>query len=723
MTTPFPLRKACAWVLSAALLAALLPLSGRASAAEEYSADGAASFVFSDSGITATAGSADGYAIDGTALTIQKAGTYLVSGTCADGSITVKKGTTGVTLVLNGLDLTSSDSAPIACNKSTEVKLIAASGTTNALADTAQNNDETNPDNANAENAVLKCKDGSQVTLSGAGSLSITANGKNGIKSGATTDAEGDASLTIQDLTLDIQAPVNDAINAEQTLNVLSGTLTISAGDDALHADYLLNIGAPGTAGPTIHVTSAYEALEGATLNVFSGDLTIHCTDDCLNAANGDLTNYSFAMNLSGGTINAYTSSGDGFDSNGSLTISGGTIAVWTASGADNQPLDADGTITLTGGTVLAAGGSNGMGMNLTTTQPYLTFGSSSGMGGGGMNGGINGRPDGTTNGFPGGKQDGTDRPGRTDASDNTGSAPTDRPGGPQDGDGTASGRPAAPAAATLFAQGTAFTLQSADGTTVFRGTAPCNTGYLFFSSPDLTDGAAYTLNAADSSVGTATASTDALTGGHGGGRPGGMQPPDQNGQQPPALPGDNNGNTSGFTDVKDSDWFSAAVQYAFEHKLMTGTGNNLFSPNTATSRAMLVTILYRLEGSPAVTTASPFADVAAGTYYADAVAWAAQSGIVSGYSADRFAPNDSLTREQLATILYRYAQFKDQDTTATTDLAAYTDASAISAYAKPALAWANATKLLNGTSATTLSPQQTATRAQVAQILMNLLQ
>ena len=711
-------RKALAWVLASAMLASLLPLSARASAAEEYHSSGATSFVFSNAGITATEGKYDGYKIEGTDLTISEAGTYLVSGTCADGSITVKKGTTGVTLVLDGLDLTSSDTAPIACNKSTEVNIVAASGTTNALTDSEENNDETYPDNTNAENAVLKCKDGAQVTLSGSGSLTITANGKNGIKSGATTEAEGEASFTIRDLTLTIHAPVNDAINAEQVLNVQSGDLTLSAGDDAIHCDLTLNIGASGTTGPTINVTDACEALEGATLNVYSGDITIHCSDDCLNAANGDLSNYSFAMNLSGGTITAYTSSGDGFDSNGSLTISGGTIAVWTANSADNQPLDADGTITISCGTVLAAGGGNGQGMNLTATQPYLTFGNSSGgMGGGPGGGNMGGRP-GSTNGTSG-----------TDQSSSNATATMPTPPGQSN-------------STSLFAKGTAFTLQTASGSTVFSGTAACNTNYLFFSSPDLTSGTSYTLNASGSSVGTATASTDTITGGGPGGMNGGqpgnggnMQPPDQtNGQQPPTPPdwSDKNNNGSGsntqpaapgtFTDVKDSDWFASAVKYAYEKGLMSGTGSGLFSPNTATNRAMLVTILYRLEGSPTVSNASSFTDVASGTYYADAVAWAAQNGIVSGYGNNRFGPTDNITREQLAAILYRYAQYKNNDTTASADLSAYTDATTISAYAKPALSWANAEKLINGTSTTTLSPKQTATRAQVAQILMNLL-
>lgn len=287
-----------ALLLALAILMLLVP---RVSAAE-YTASGATKFVFTDRVITVTEGNYTGYKIEGTELTINGAGTYIVSGSCSDGSIKVKKGTTGVTLVLNGLTLTSAATAPIACNKSTEVNLVAASGTSNTLTDSAKNNDDNYPDNADAENAVLKCKDGSQVTISGSGTLKIIANGKNGIKSGATTDEEGTASLTIRNVNLTIHAPVNDAINAEQTLNIESGTITISAADDAIHSDYVLNIGASGTAGPTINITSCYEGLEAATLNIFSGNLSITATDDCLNAANSDLTGYSFSMNISGGS-------------------------------------------------------------------------------------------------------------------------------------------------------------------------------------------------------------------------------------------------------------------------------------------------------------------------------------------------------------------------------------------------------------------------------------
>ncbi|MED9854305.1 MAG: carbohydrate-binding domain-containing protein [Oscillospiraceae bacterium] len=133
------------------------------------------------------------------------------------------------------------------------------------------------------------------------------------MKSGVTTDADGEASLTIKNLTLNISAPVNDAINAEQLLNIESGTLNISAADDAVHCDLVLNIGADGTDGPTIDIAECYEGLEAAELNVLSGNISILSSDDCLNAAKSDLSNYDLSMNISGGTINAYSSEGNGF--------------------------------------------------------------------------------------------------------------------------------------------------------------------------------------------------------------------------------------------------------------------------------------------------------------------------------------------------------------------------------------------------------------------------
>lgn len=124
--------------------------------------------------------SGSGCEADGTALTVSESGVYRLSGSCADGSVTIKKGTTDVTLILDNLTLTSTDTAPITCGKSSQVTIEAAAGTVNALSDSEQNNGDTYPANENAENAVLKCKDGSQVTLCGTGSLTLTANGKMG---------------------------------------------------------------------------------------------------------------------------------------------------------------------------------------------------------------------------------------------------------------------------------------------------------------------------------------------------------------------------------------------------------------------------------------------------------------------------------------------------------------------------------------------------------------
>ena len=211
-------------------------------------------------------------------------------------TVTVKKGTKGVTLVLEGISLTSADTAPLCFNKSTEVTVVVASGTQNTLSDSEKNNDDTYPENERAENAVLKCKDGSAVTLCGGGALSLSANGKNGIKSGASTEEEGEASLTIRQLTLNITAQVNDAINAEQLLQIESGTLNITTAEDAIRCDRVMQIGAKETAGPTINITQCYEGLEAAELNILSGKISVVSTDDCLNAANSDLSDYAFSI-------------------------------------------------------------------------------------------------------------------------------------------------------------------------------------------------------------------------------------------------------------------------------------------------------------------------------------------------------------------------------------------------------------------------------------------
>lgn len=175
---------------------------------------------------------------------------------------------------------------------------------------------------------------------------------------------------------------------------------------------------------------------------------------------------------------------------------------------------------------------------------------------------------------------------------------------------------------------------------------------------------------------------------------------------------------TSAFSDVKTSAWYHEDVQYVSENGLMKGTGENLFSPDATTTRGMIVTILYRLEGEPSPTGACPFQDVASGKYYEKAITWAAENGIVSGFSADIFGPDQNITREQMAAILYRYATYKKYDVSTAGDLSKFPDADKVSSYAVDAMKWANAAGLINGSNDGKLYPAGNATRAQVAAIL-----
>ncbi len=697
-----------------------------------------ASFTFSDNGISADSGTS-GYKIEGTTLTINAAGTYVVSGTCADGAIKVKKGTTGVTIVLNGLTLTSSTTAPLTCNKSTGVTIEAAAGTVNTLTDAAANNDDSYPDNSDAENAVIKCKDGSQVELTGAGTLNMVANGKNGIKSGATTEAEGEASLTISNLSLNITASVNDAINAEQTLNIESGTVTVSAADDGIHSDYVLNVGAEGTAGPTINVKESYEGLEAATLNIYSGDISILSSDDCLNAANSDLTDYAFEMNIAGGTIYAYSAEGDGFDSNGTLTFTGGTTEVWTANTADNQPLDSDGELTINGGTVFAAGGSAGMGETVSGSQTFVMFGGT-GQGGqqpGGQSGqdgqqpGQGGQPDGQGGQQPSGQQP-SQQGSQNSSTDQSGTST--QPGQPDGQPGGQGG------ASSIVAAGSAVSVSDASGNVLYSATAPCAASYAFFSSGDLTEGATYTLSAAGEEAATGTAGENST--GNGGGQPG--QPGDNSqpdGDRPDGQPGQpgQSGNAQSFTDVSADAWYAQAAQFCAQKGLITGYADTtLFGPTDSLTRSQLVTILWRAACATdaaaytgSAENATAWADVANDSFYTAAANWAYESGVVNGYdNADgtaSFAPDDAITFEQLITILANYAAATGKADVATADisaLSAFTDTESVSTWAKNSMAWAVQAGLVNGYNnddgTRSLVPGEDVIRGRAAVVLMN---
>ena len=177
---------------------------------------------------------------------------------------------------------------------------------------------------------------------------------------------------------------------------------------------------------------------------------------------------------------------------------------------------------------------------------------------------------------------------------------------------------------------------------------------------------------------------------------------------------------TVDFSDVSESDWFYKGVSYVVENGMMNGVGENQFAPNAPLTREMLAVVLYNMEKQPESTGVNPFADVKADMWYTDAIVWANANGIVAGYDDSTFGLGDSITREQLAAILYRYAQLKGYDVTEKADLTGYADSAAISGYAVEAMQWANANGIVNGMTETTLAPQGTATRAQVATMLMS---
>ena len=172
------------------------------------------------------------------------------------------------------------------------------------------------------------------------------------------------------------------------------------------------------------------------------------------------------------------------------------------------------------------------------------------------------------------------------------------------------------------------------------------------------------------------------------------------------------------FTDISEKDWFYGDVMFVYENGLMLGTSKTLFSPHGTAMRGMMATILWRMEGSPVPKGKNSFTDVEAGKWYADAITWTAENGIFAGYGKDKFGPDDPITREQLAAIFYRYADYKGYDLTVKGDLDKFKDADKITDYAKTAMQWAVGSGLVKGKSGNLLDPQGTATRAEIAAML-----
>ena len=279
---------------------------------------------------------------DDSQVKISSSGTYVVSGESSDGNITVKKGTTGVVLVLENLNLTSTTGATVSINKEAEVKVIISG---NVVLTDNENPDDENSEDADIadafDGAAFKAKANSNVYVTGDGTLTINGNAKNGIKAG------DDSSLIFDGVTVNINA-VNDGINGNYDVTLLSGNFTIAAGDDAIHADHILTIGDPGSGeGPTVRVTQSNEGMEGTVVNIYGGDLSIVSADDAINAANGDglyedVLDYSF--NMMGGKL-SINSQGDGIDSNGNINLIGGNAEIHSATQGGEAGMDYDGQL------------------------------------------------------------------------------------------------------------------------------------------------------------------------------------------------------------------------------------------------------------------------------------------------------------------------------------------------------------------------------------------
>ncbi len=278
-------------------------------------------------------------------VTIKESGTYIITGTCSDGNIKVKKGTTGVVLVLKDLDLTSTTGATLSVNKGAEAKIIVSGSV--KLTDAEDPADENSTDATVADafdGAGIKVKSGASACITGTGTLTVNGSAKNGVKVSASED-DGNGSLVIDGATIHINA-TNDAINAEYDLAILSGTLTITAGDDALHADRVLTVGEDGS-GPSITIKSSTEGVEATVVNLAGGTVSVTSTDDGVNAANSDGTYASlgYSINVTGAKLTVNAPRADGLDSNGNINLISGSATISSASTGGDAGMDYDGQL------------------------------------------------------------------------------------------------------------------------------------------------------------------------------------------------------------------------------------------------------------------------------------------------------------------------------------------------------------------------------------------
>lgn len=768
-------KKLLAALLASALAAGMLPTS--ACAASDYTTANATLVTLTDSSATAK-GKYTGYEIDGTDVSITAAGTYVFSGDCDNGSITVKKGVTGVTIVLNGLTLTNDDSAAITLNKTAEASLIAAAGTTNTVADTEGSSDE---------NAAVKVKSGAALSIGGTGTLTVDGNAKNGIKGAA------DAVITVAEVKLNINA-VNDGLSCDDELTIAGGTLHITAGGDAVKAS------------PDTGDTENPDTTSLGNVTISGGTLTLSAAEDGIQA-DGDLT-------ISGGTFHVKTNGGHptaltddsasckGFKAGKTLTVTGGTLTVDSADDALHAGTD----VTISGGTLTLATGDDGVhadndlvigtkGASSTSTPRINITASYEGL-------------EGTTVTVYSGDIDVVASDDGVNAANSTLGEHSDKyaisiAGGDlyidAGSDGLDSNNDISMTGGKVEVYGADAMMDAAidyDGTFTLSG------GTLFGAGMEPSAGTQAYI-----AVGETSPSGGGMGGGpngQGGGQ--GMTPPgDANGTNSTTRPtkpsgGNMNGGQQGgapanresalgikegsVITVQDSSgktlytatargsmssviFSSADIKEGETYTVLvdgTSVGTAEAKLGTTDSSSSMSTFKPGQGGQPnqngSQATVGSFKDVPQNSWFVSAVQYVTSSSLMNGTSTTAFspsatmsrgmlmtvlaryagestedgtvwyekgmnwaknkgisdgsAPNRNITREQLAAMLYRYAGEPD----GAADLSAYTDAGSVSAYAEKAVQWCVKNGILTGKTSSTLAPKATATRAECAAML-----
>lgn len=770
-------KKLLAALLASALAAGMLPASACA-ASSSYTTSNATLIRFTDAAAKAS-GKYTGYEIDGTDVSITAAGTYVFSGDCDNGSITVKKGVTGVTIVLNGLTLTNDDSAAITLNKTAEASLIAAAGTTNTVADTEGSNDE---------NAAVKVKSGASLSISGTGTLTVDGNAKNGIKGAA------DAVITVAEVKLNINA-ADDGLSCDDELNITGGTLSITAGGDAVKAS------------PDTGDTENPDTTSLGNVTIKGGTLTLNATEDGIQT-DGDLTisGGTFDVTANGGHTTALTddsASCKGFKAGKTLTVTGGTLTVDSADDAMHANTD----VTISGGTLTLATGDDGVhadndlvigtkGASSTSTPRINITASYEGL-------------EGTTVTVYSGDIDVVASDDGVNAASSTLGERSDKyainiAGGDlyidAGSDGLDSNNDISMTGGKVEVYGADAMMDAAidyDGMFTLSG------GTLFGAGMEPSAGTQAYI-----AVGETSPSGGGMGGGlngQGGNRP---TPPDFSGNTstdgtftPPTKPsGDKaDGKPSGNLPNRESalgikEGSVITVQDSAGKTLCTATAlgsmsSVIFSSadikegetytvlvdgtsvgtaeaklGTTDSSSSMSTFKPGQGGQPnqngSQATVGSFKDVPQNSWFASAVQYVTSNSLMNGTSTTAFSPNATMSRGMLMTVLARYAGESTEGGTVwyekgmnwaknkgisdgsapnrnitreqlaamlyryagepdgAADLSAYTDAGSVSAYAEKAVRWCVKNGILTGKTSSTLAPKATATRAECAAML-----